>query len=166
MSEGRRASNAQRRRNTSSSGEDRSPFVLRSGPRRAFDYIRDHKKRAVLVAFARVGRTWSLFRPWDMVSYNKGEGREGWVTTLGLIAYYPLLIAAVAGWVVMRRRRRRSWPLLVPALIVTIASAATYGQTRFRVPAEPTIVVLAAVAIAALVARDWPARRKQPARPA
>jgi 4-amino-4-deoxy-L-arabinose transferase-like glycosyltransferase len=133
---------------------------------RAFDYIRDHKKRAVLVAFARVGRTWSLYRPWDMVSYNKGEGREGWVTTLGLIAYYPLLIAAVGGWVVMRRRRRRSWPLLVPALIVTIASAATYGQTRFRVPAEPTIVVLAAVAIAAVVARDWPARRKQSARPA
>jgi dolichyl-phosphate-mannose-protein mannosyltransferase len=132
---------------------------------RAFDYIRDHKKRAVLVAFARVGRTWSVYRPWDMVNYNKGEGREGWVTTLGLIAYYPLLIAAVAGWVVMRRRRRRSWPLLVPALVVTIASAATYGQTRFRVPAEPTIVVLAAVAIAAVVARDWPARRKQPARP-
>src|SRR5256885_410818 len=133
---------------------------------RAFDYIRDHKKRAVLVAFARVGRTWSLYRPWDMVSYNKGEGREGWVTTLGLIAYYPLLVAAVAGWVVMRRRRRRSWPLLVPALIVTIASAATYGQTRFRVPAEPTLVVLAAVAIGAVVAHDWPARRKQPARPA
>jgi Dolichyl-phosphate-mannose-protein mannosyltransferase len=132
---------------------------------RAFDYIRDHKKRAVLVAFARVGRTWSVYRPWDMVNYNKGEGREGWVTALGLIAYYPLLIAAVAGWVVMRRRRRRSWPLLVPALVVTIASAATYGQTRFRVPAEPTIVVLAAVAIAAVVARDWPARRKQPARP-
>ena len=132
---------------------------------RAFDYIRDHKKRAVLVAFARVGRTWSLFRPWDMVSYNKGEGREGWVTTLGLIAYYPLLVAAVAGWVVMRRRRRRAWPLLVPALIVTIASAATYGQTRFRVPAEPSLVVLAAVAIAAIASRDWPARRKQPAQP-
>lgn len=133
---------------------------------RAFDYIRDHKKRAVLVAFARVGRTWSLYRPWDMINYNKGEGREGWVTTIGLIAYYPLLLAAVGGWVVMRRRRRRSWPLLVPVLIVTIASAATYGQTRFRVPAEPTLVVLAAVAIAAVVARDWPARRKQPARPA
>jgi hypothetical protein len=34
------------------------------------------------------------------------------------------------------------------------------------VPAEPTLVVLAAVAIGAVVARDWPARRKQPARPA
>jgi 4-amino-4-deoxy-L-arabinose transferase-like glycosyltransferase len=133
---------------------------------RASDYIRDHKKRAVLVGFARVGRTWSLFRPWDMVSYNKGEGREGWVTALGLGVYYPLLVAAVAGWVVMRRRRRRTWPLLVPVLIVTIASAITYGQTRFRVPAEPSIVVLAAVAIAAVVARDWPARPKQRAEPA
>ena len=127
---------------------------------RAFDYIREHKKRAVVVAAARVGRTWSLFRPWDMVSYNKGEGREGWVTILGLITFYPLLVAAVAGWIVMRRRRRRSWPLLVPVVTVTIASAVTYGQTRFRVPAEPSLVVLAAVAVAALVSRDWPARRK------
>jgi len=95
-----------------------------------------------------------------MVSYNKGEGREGWVTILGIITFYPLLLAAIAGWVVMRRRRWRSWLLLVPAVIVTIASAATYGQTRFRVPAEPTLVVLAAIAIAALVARDWPARRR------
>lgn len=133
---------------------------------RAFDYIRDHKKRAVVVAAARVGRTWSVFRPWDMVSYNKGEGREGWVTILGLIVYFPLLVAAIAGWVVMRRRRRRSWPLLVPALIVTIASAATYGQTRFRVPAEPSLVALAAVTVAAVVAHDWPARRKRVATPA
>jgi 4-amino-4-deoxy-L-arabinose transferase-like glycosyltransferase len=126
---------------------------------RAFDYIRAHKTRAVVVGFARVGRTWGVYRPWDMVSYNKGEGREGWVTILGIITFYPLLLAAIAGWIVMRRRRRRSWPLLVPAVIVTIASAATYGQTRFRVPAEPSLVVLAAIAIAALVAREWPARR-------
>jgi 4-amino-4-deoxy-L-arabinose transferase-like glycosyltransferase len=127
---------------------------------RAFDYIGDHKRRAVLVSAARVGRTWSVFRPWDMVSYNEGEGREDWVTVLGLIAFYPLLIGAIAGWVVMRRRRERTWPLLVPPLIVTIASAVTYGQTRFRVPAEPSIVVLAAIAIAAVVARDWPKRRR------
>jgi 4-amino-4-deoxy-L-arabinose transferase-like glycosyltransferase len=127
---------------------------------RAFEYIGDHKGRFVLVAFARVGRTWSAFRPWDMVDYNKGEGREGWVTILGLVAFYPLLIGAIAGCVVMRRRRRRVWPLLMPPLIVTIASAVTYGQTRFRVPAEPSIVVLAAIAIAAAVARDWPHRRR------
>jgi hypothetical protein len=60
---------------------------------------------------------------------------------------------AVYGIVVMRRRRSVLWPLLVPVVIVTIASAVTYGQTRFRVPAEPSLVVLAAVGLAALLSR-------------
>ena len=48
--------------------------------KRAFHYMRTHAGRAVVVVFARVGRTWSLYRPLDMVSYNKQEGRESWVT--------------------------------------------------------------------------------------
>ncbi len=32
----------------------------------------------------------------------------------------------------------------------------SYGQTRFRVTAEPSLVVLAAVAIVAVSARWWP----------
>jgi hypothetical protein len=64
--------------------------------RRAFDYIEAHKRRLPLVVAARIGRTWSLYRPLDMVSFNKGEGREPWVTRLGLVAYYPTLIAAVS----------------------------------------------------------------------
>ena len=50
-------------------------------------------------------RTWSLYRPLDMVAFNKGEGREEWVTRLGLIVYYPTLIAAIGGAVVMWLRR-------------------------------------------------------------
>jgi hypothetical protein len=50
----------------------------------------------------------------------------------------------------------RQWPLLMPPLIVTVGTILAYGQTRFRVPAEPSLVVLAAVAIAALAARWWP----------
>jgi len=57
------------------------------------------------------------------------------------------------------------WSVLRALLIVTIASAVTYGQTRFRVPAEPSIVVLAAIAVAALVSRDWPAGKKRIATP-
>ncbi|MBA2326258.1 MAG: glycosyltransferase family 39 protein, partial [Actinobacteria bacterium] len=34
---------------------------------RAFDYISEHKGRAVVVTVARVGRTWSVFRPLDML---------------------------------------------------------------------------------------------------
>ncbi|HEX6311460.1 MAG TPA: glycosyltransferase family 39 protein [Acidimicrobiia bacterium] len=120
---------------------------------RAFEYIGDHTGRAVIVAFARVGRTWSVFRPFDMLEYNTGEGRERWVTALGLVAFYPLLALAVYGGVVTYRRRVALWPLLVPVVIVTIASAVTYGQTRFRVPAEPSVVVLGAVGLGALASR-------------
>jgi 4-amino-4-deoxy-L-arabinose transferase-like glycosyltransferase len=130
--------------------------------RRAFDYMRDHTKRVPIVVAARVGRTWSVYRPLDMVDFNRGEGREPWVTRLGLVFYYPTVIAAVAGAVVLWRRHRRTalWVLLVPCIAVTIGTAATYGQTRFRAAAEPSLAVLAAVAItAALAAFD--ARRQR-----
>ncbi len=120
---------------------------------RAFDYIGEHTGRAAVVSVARVGRTWGVFRPGDMLDFNEGEARERWVTVLGLVTFYPLLMLAVYGAVVLRRRRVALWPLLVPVLIVTLASAATYGQTRFRVPAEPTLVVLGAVGLVALIAR-------------
>jgi 4-amino-4-deoxy-L-arabinose transferase-like glycosyltransferase len=125
---------------------------------RAFDFMSDHKGRVPIVALARIGRTWSVFRPWDMVEYNVGEGREEWLTATGLFFYYPLLALAIAGGVVLWRRKATLWPLLVPPVVVTLASAATYGQTRFRVPAEPSLIVLAAVALATLFA-GWGERR-------
>lgn len=116
--------------------------------RRAIRYMRAHASRVPLVVAARVGRTWGVFRPKDMLSYNLGEGRERWVTLLGLLAYYPLAVLGIAGgWFLVRQRRGQLWPLLVPVATVTIGVAVTYGQTRFRSAAEPTIVVLAAVAL-------------------
>lgn len=120
---------------------------------RAFDFMSDNKSRVPVVALARIGRTWSLFRPWDMVEYNTGEAREEWLTATGLFFYYPLLVLAVGGVVVLWRRKQTLWPLLVPVVVVTLASAATYGQTRFRVPAEPSLIVLAAITITAAYAR-------------
>ena len=121
---------------------------------KAFDYMRAHKSRVPIVVAARVGRTWGLYRPNDMLFYNAGEGREKWVTRLGIITYYPLVLLAVAGaWILARRRRGLLWPLLAPAVAVTVGVAITYGQTRFRAAAEPSIVLLAAVALVAAWAR-------------
>lgn len=131
----------------------------------ALRYIRDHADRVPAVVLARVGRTWSIFRPADMVSYNEGEGRESWVTTLGLWFYFPLLALAIGGVVVMRRRFDRLWQLLVPVVIVTVVSILTYGQTRFRVPAEPSIVVLAAIAIDAFFPGKFVARGDRSVQP-
>jgi hypothetical protein len=116
---------------------------------RALDYMSDHKGRVPFVVAARIGRTFGLYRPNDMVAYNVGEGREEWVTRLGMVVYYPTLIAAIFGAVMLARRRtwRELYVVMVPVVAVVVSVAATYGQTRFRATAEPSLAILAAVGI-------------------
>ncbi len=124
---------------------------------RAIAYINDGRRgQFVKVVAARVARDWGLFRPKDMLFINEAEGRPRWLTNLGLWFYYPLLALAIVGAIVLRRRRVRMWFLLVPPVIVTAGALLSYGQTRFRVPAEPIIVVLAAVAMTAAARRRAP----------
>ncbi|HWC37435.1 MAG TPA: glycosyltransferase family 39 protein, partial [Acidimicrobiales bacterium] len=124
---------------------------------RAFTYMGAHLQRLPVVLAARVGRDWSLFRPQDAVSET--EGRPWWATEWGLAVYYPLLALAIGGAVVLWRRRAPVWPLLVPPIIVILSTAVSYGQLRFRVEAEPVLVVLASVALAAIFSR-WRRRRR------
>jgi predicted membrane metal-binding protein len=67
-----------------------------------------------------------------------------------------LLPLAAVGGIWLRRRRVRIWLLFTPVWVVVISAAVFYGTPRFRVPAEPTVVVLAAVGIGALLGRRWP----------
>lgn len=129
----------------------------------AIDFIRDgNEGRYFVVEAARIGRDWGVFRPGDMLSWNQGEGRPRWATAAGMVFYYPLLALAIGGVVVLRRRGTRQWPLLVPPIVVTIGTLFSYGQTRFRVPAEPSIVVLAAVALVAIPAVSRAQARRAP----
>ncbi len=87
------------------------------------------------------------------------------MTRLGLIFYYPTLLLALVGGVELWRRRRRVWwVLVVPAIVVTIGVASTYGQTRFRAAAEPSLALFAAVGIVTLVRAAAARRAKEPAR--
>jgi hypothetical protein len=124
-------------------------------------YMKGHLQRLAVVSAARIGRDWSLFRPLDMLQWNENEGRPQWVTGLGLAFFYPLLVLAVGGVVILWRRRAGVWPLVVPAVIVTVSTFASYGQTRLRVEAEPSLTVLAAVALVAAYTR-WRARERPP----
>ncbi len=119
---------------------------------RAVHYMRLHWKRVPLVVVARVARTWSLWHPIDMISYNEGESRVRFVSWAGLVTFYPLALTAIAGGVLLwRRNRRHLWLLVVPAIALTVGVAITYGQVRFRSAAEPSLVVLAAIAVGWLV---------------
>jgi 4-amino-4-deoxy-L-arabinose transferase-like glycosyltransferase len=136
--------------------------------RRGLGYMRRHLSQLPLVATARVGRTWSVYRPFQMADMNESEGRPRWASLAGWAMYWPLVGLAAAGVVILRRRHVALLPLLAPILIVTLNAAASYGLVRFRAPAEVSLVVLAAIGLDALVTRgdasDQAARRWATAR--
>jgi hypothetical protein len=112
----------------------------------AFEYVGDHLGRVPVVVAARIGRTWDVFRPFQTADFGEAEGRPREAAIVGLIMYWVLVPFAIYGLVLLRRRRVPVWPLVVPFAIVTVVVTLGYGLTRFRVPAEPSIVVLASVA--------------------
>jgi 4-amino-4-deoxy-L-arabinose transferase-like glycosyltransferase len=123
----------------------------------ATEYIGDHLGRLPVVALARVGRVWDVFRPTQNVDFNARYERRGdaesWAV---LVGYYVLLAFAIGGLVVMRRRRVPIFPMLAIAASVTITVALSFGITRYRAPVDVVLPVLAAVAIDA-----WWRRRER-----
>jgi hypothetical protein len=124
-----------------------------SSRRLAFRYMADHVGRLPVVMAARVGRTWSVYRPLQLARETRIEGRPRAVSIAGLAMFYLLAPAVVGGVVVLRRRRVTSIPLLGTIVMVTLIAALVRGEVRFRIPAEVAIVVLAAVAIDAMAFR-------------
>jgi 4-amino-4-deoxy-L-arabinose transferase-like glycosyltransferase len=118
--------------------------------RAAFDYIGDHLERLPVVVAARVGRVWGAYGQVQMARIAQAEGRPVVASLAGLAMFWALVPLAVLGALRLRRAGQPLWPLVAPIVIVTFNAAAFYGLTRFRVPAEVSLVVLAAVAIARL----------------
>lgn len=108
-------------------------------------YARDHAGRLPVVLAARFGRVWSLYDP-----FQTPEGRSVRVQKLGVVAFFLMLPFAAWGIVALRRRGEGVWVLLAPALLVSLTALATYGNLRFREPADVALVVLAAVGLDAV----------------
>jgi 4-amino-4-deoxy-L-arabinose transferase-like glycosyltransferase len=121
--------------------------------RRALAFVADHRARVPVVVAARVGRLWGLYRPLQGARFDTGEARELVVSWAGLALLYPLMALSVAGTVILRRRRRPTYPLVALVVVATVAAAITFGNTRYRAPAEVALVVLAAVALDATWSR-------------
>jgi 4-amino-4-deoxy-L-arabinose transferase-like glycosyltransferase len=119
---------------------------------RTVHYVRAHASRVPLVALARVGRTWDLFKPGDNVTLGELQRRPRAWSWIAFALYWALIPLAVFGGYVLRRDRALLALLAMPAL-VTLTGVLFWGNPRFRRPAELVIVVLAAVAIDALLAR-------------
>ncbi|MGH9025403.1 MAG: glycosyltransferase family 39 protein, partial [Acidimicrobiia bacterium] len=141
-----------RRSGPDSSGGDASTRDLESRDQ-AVEYMLDHSSRVPVVVLARVGRAWGVFRPIQQMTLEPSRGTDISVTRLAFIAYWLLVPAAVVGAVVLRRRRTPLFPMLAFVIISVIAVATTFGYSRYRAPAEVSLVLLAAVAVDAILAR-------------
>lgn len=129
----------------------------------ANDYIADHLDRLPLVAAARVGRMWGVFKPGQTTAFEWSLETRGRVASwAALFFYYALVPFAVFGLVVMRKRRIMIWPVVALLGIATLGAAITFGVTRYRAPAEVGIVLAASIGMVA--AWQW-LRGRAPAAP-
>jgi len=117
-------------------------------------YVRHHLARVPVVVAARIGRTFDVYGLRALVALDRGEEKAGWAVWAGIVCFWVLAVAAVVGWVELGRhepQRRTRWWVFVPLVTVLLTSIAFYGAHRIRAPAEPAIVLLAAVAFV----RGW-----------
>ncbi len=120
----------------------------------AVEYVRANAERVPAVVLARLGRTWGFYRPFDQIKADiYVESRQPLVAWSGLAAYYVLVAGAVVGAGVLHRRQVPLSPMVAVVVIVLVAVALTFGQTRYRSSAEVVLVVLAGVAIDDLLSR-------------
>jgi 4-amino-4-deoxy-L-arabinose transferase-like glycosyltransferase len=118
----------------------------------AVKYIEGHRRQLPVVMAARVGRAWDAYVPLQNTRLDVDvEGRGRVASWAGLWFYYAELPFAIYGAVLLWRRRIPLSPLLSMAGVITVTAAITFGVTRYRVPVDVMIAVLAAVGIDALL---------------
>jgi 4-amino-4-deoxy-L-arabinose transferase-like glycosyltransferase len=139
--------------------ENREQSVFNADNRhRGLSFIRHHLRRLPVVVVARVARAWNFFKLGQNAYVADNEGRPQWATYLGVVFTWISIPLAIAGGFVLRRRRVQIWPLVVPIVVATAAIAfVSGGLVRYRASAEPSMVVLVAVALVAWLGRRRPA---------
>ncbi len=116
-------------------------------------YANEHRDRWPAVTVARVTRAWDVQHSESTALALQFEGRPHAWSVRGYWALRLSLLPAIAGLVILRRRRVAIWPLVAMAAMVTITAVGVYGHPRFRTVGDLVLLVAAAVAIDALIAR-------------
>jgi 4-amino-4-deoxy-L-arabinose transferase-like glycosyltransferase len=116
-------------------------FIGDASPSPGFHYIGRHPARAVLVAGVRVLRTFSFYQP---LRIGNHEPRRQWFDAFGLVLYYPMLALAAIG---LGRLPGRRWLLAVPVVLALFVGATGWGNARFRIGADVSLIVLAGSAL-------------------
>lgn len=117
---------------------------------RGVQYALHHAGKLPVVALARVGRTFEVFRPFDD---ENDAGRFRWTEVANVVLFFPMQALAVIGLRRLRRAGRIIWPFVATLVATVVTVALTYGITRFRVQWDVVTAVLAGIAIAGAAVR-------------
>lgn len=117
------------------------------------EYARSRPGRAAAVAGVRLLRIWGAWDPDGQMKWETFEGRSLRWQTIGHRTYAAFLLLAAVGTAASIRERRRLWPLGAVVVLVSMTAVLSYGNQRFRIAAEPAIVVLAAVGAVTVLRR-------------
>ncbi len=117
-------------------------------------YARRHLSDLPGVMLAREGRLWGVYDTGSELSYDLMSDGNG-VRSVQLAGQYVnwvlLPLAAYGGIALYRRARRDLLIVLGPIAATGITAALTFGSTRYRALAEPSIALLAAVGAVVIV---------------
>jgi 4-amino-4-deoxy-L-arabinose transferase-like glycosyltransferase len=121
---------------------------------KATEYMQDHLDELPKVMVARVGRMWHLYRVDEGLEFDRFFERRGLdEVKFALAQFYVMVPVAIAGGVLLWRRRVTLIPLVAPFVLVTFTAATTFGITRYRVPSEVALTILAGLGTAWVTAR-------------
>lgn len=119
--------------------------------RAALGYVGSHLASLPAVVAARVGRAFDLYHPVSQLRLEAyAEGGDLGASEAGLVMYYLLLAASVAGAVMLKRRGLMQLPLLGLMATGLVTTSVSYGITRYRISAELALVLLGAVGVEGL----------------
>ncbi len=111
----------------------------------AFDFIQDHPERFAKLAFNKLARTWYP------APQSAQFGRSTAMRWIALSHGIPLLALAILGLLVSDISWRHRLFLIAPAVVISLSVIMAVGSLRYRLPAHPTLAVLAAAGVMTLL---------------
>lgn len=130
--------------------------------KRSLRYVRSHLSRLPAVIAARLARITGFYRREQEISADRVfYKREKALAEAASWSFYVAAGAAVAGGLVLLRRRTPVFPLVAFPIIILVSVTVTFGQDRYRAPAEVALIVLSAVAVDALITRGTAVARQR-----
>ena len=128
-------------------------------------YARLHLSDLPGVVLAREGRMWGFYASGSELQFDLAQDGNG-VRSFQVAGEYLnwiLIPLAIFGGVVLYRRRRFDFVIVFAPIVAAALNAAfAFGSTRYRALAEPSIALLAAIALAVLLKLLWRALEVPP----